>query len=256
VIEPGPGYDAIGRTYTATREPDPRLAAALEAGLGDARSVVNVGAGTGSYEPEGREIVAIEPSAVMIAQRSPGAARVLQATAEALPLEDDSVDAAMAILSDHHWRDRPAGIRELARVARRRVVLMNFDPADAGEVWLNRDYFPGFMRLVPGPYRRRGYFEEELRGMLPGVRVTAVPIPHDCRDGFYYAYWRRPRAYLDARVRENISVFHLLPPSEVEEGVARLEADLSGGGWEERNGDLLDREELDVGLRLVVAELA
>jgi SAM-dependent methyltransferase len=254
VSESGPAYDAIGRTYRTTRAPDPRIAAAIDSALGDARSVLNVGAGTGSYEPRDREVTALEPSHVMIAQRPPGSAPVLHGVAEHIPLEDDSVDAAMAILSDHHWHDRPAGIREMARVARRRVVLVNFDPALAGEFWMNRDYLPGFLTLVPEPYRRPGYFEEELRGMLDAVRLTALPIPHDCRDGFYYAYWRQPRAYLDSGVRENISVFHLLPGDEVDSGLARLESDLASGTWERRNADLLGRRELDAGLRVIVAE--
>jgi len=254
VSESGPAYDAIGRTYRTTRAPDPRIAAAIDSALGDARSVLNVGAGTGSYEPRAREVIALEPSLVMIAQRPPGSAPVLQGVAERIPLEDDSVDAAMAILSDHHWHDRPAGIREMARVARRRVVLVNFDPALAGEFWMNRDYLPGFLGLVPEPYRRPGYFEEELRGMLDAVRLTALPIPHDCQDGFYYAYWRQPRAYLDSSVRENISVFHLLSGDEVDSGLARLESDLANGTWETRNADLLGRRELDAGLRVIVAE--
>jgi SAM-dependent methyltransferase len=247
-------YNRVGRRYSARRRTDPRIAAAVEGALGDARSVVNVGAGTGSYEPAGREVIAIEPSAVMIAQRPAGAAPVIQAAAESLPLADDSVDAAMAIFSDHHWSDRAAGMREMRRVARERVVLLNADPALGDRFWLVRDYLPSFMDLVPEPYREPGHWKAELRELLGGLEVSAVPVPHDCRDGFFVAYWRRPEAYLDEAVRESISVFHLLPPAEVDAAVERLRSDLRDGTWAARNAGLLGRSELDVGLRLVLAE--
>lgn len=252
---PGPLYDSIGGGYSSSRAADPRLAAALHVALGDAASVLNVGAGTGAYEPSNREVVAVEPSAVMIAQRPPNAAPVIQAAAEALPLPDDDVDAAMAVISDHHWTDRPQGLLEMARVARRRVVLLTFDPAPADRFWLTRDYLPGFLGLVPDVYRRPGYFEEELCDLLGAVRVTAVPIPHDCRDGFYYAFWRRPRAYLDSEVRDNISVFRLLPPAEVSTCIENLAADLRSRRWENRYAELSGLAELEVGLRLVVADV-
>ena len=149
-----PAYDRIGQDYGEHRRADPRIAAQIEAALGDARSVLNVGAGTGSYEPAGREVTAVEPSAAMIAQRPAGSAPAVQAGAEALPLEDDSFDAAMAILSDHHWGDRAAGLREMQRVARRRVLILNADPAEAESFWLTREYLPGFVELIPEPYRQ------------------------------------------------------------------------------------------------------
>lgn len=245
-------YDSLGRGYAARRATDPRVAAAIDAALGDARSVVNVGAGTGSYEPAGREVTAVEPSAVMIAQRPAGSAPAIQASAESLPLADGSVDAAMAIFTDHHWRDRAAGLRELRRVARKRVVVMNVDPALTERFWLPRDYLRCFMELVPDRYREPGYWEGELGDLLGGVEVRPVPVPHDCRDGFFQAYWRRPDAYLDAAVRNGISVFHVLPGEEVGAAIARLRADLEDGTWEARNAELLDLPELDVGLRLAI----
>jgi SAM-dependent methyltransferase len=251
----GASYDRLGRGYAARRGTDRRIAAAVEGALGDARSVVNVGAGTGSYEPAGREVVAVEPSAVMIAQRPEGSAPAIQASAEELPLADDGADAGMAIFTDHHWSDRAAGMRELARVARRRVVVLNVDPALTDSMWLIRDYLPSFMDLVPAPYREPGHWERELGELLGPVEITPVPVPHDCRDGFFQAYWRRPEAYLDAAVRNSISVFHVLPADEVEAAIERLRSDLSDGTWEARNAELLDATELDVGLRLVVARL-
>jgi SAM-dependent methyltransferase len=250
-IHAGSRYDTLGIGYTAMRREDPRLAARIRAALGDARSVVNVGAGAGSYEPPDLDVTAVEPSAVMRAQRPPGAAPVIDARAEALPFEDDSFDAALAILSDHHWEDRLQGLREMRRVARRRVVILNADPDSVAESWLVRDYLPAFNRLVA-----RGYSHEETLEVLGGDgRTEVVPVPHDCRDGFMHAYWRRPHAYLDPGVRAGISVFGLLDPEEVDRAVAKLAADLESGEWQRRNAELLELDELDLGYRLVVAEL-
>jgi SAM-dependent methyltransferase len=248
-------YDRLGRGYAARRATDPRIAAKIERALGDARSVVNVGAGTGSYEPADREVIAVEPSAVMIAQRPAGSAVAVQASAEALPLEDDSVDAAMAIVTDHHWSDRRAGMKEMLRVVRKRVVVVNVDPAWTERFWLIRDYLPSFMDLVPEPYREPGVWGDELAELLGDLEIDPVPVPHDCRDGFFQAYWRRPDAYLDEAVRNSISVFHVLPAAEISVALERLRADLDDGTWEARNSELLELADLDVGLRLVVRSL-
>lgn len=246
-------YDNIGRGYSEHRCADPQIAARIAEALGDARSILNVGAGAGSYEPGDREVTAAEPSAEMIAQRPAGAAPVVQASAEALPFEDSSFDAAMALNSDHHWKDRAAGLREMLRVARHRVLLLNGDPSLAERFWLTRDYLPGFIGLIPERYRRAGYWHQELQRLWGEVEVRTVPVPHDCRDGFYQAYWRRPHAYLDEGVRKSISVFHKLPPQEVSSAMERLRRDLDGGAWEARYGRLCKEPELDVGLRLVIA---
>jgi SAM-dependent methyltransferase len=240
-------YDEIGRTYTATREEDPRIAARIHAALGDARTVLNVGAGTGSYEPRDRRVLAVEPSTVMTAMRAPGAAPTVSARAEALPFEDASFDATMAVLSDHHWEDRARGLAELRRVARRRVVLFTWDPRFRDAFWLTRDYLPTSGRLPPMPL-------EEIARCLGGARVERVAVPHDCRDGFYHAFWRRPAAYLDTRVRAGISVFALLAQDECEDVVRRLRTDLESGVWEERNGELLELDEIDLGYRLLIAD--
>ncbi|HEV7752917.1 MAG TPA: methyltransferase domain-containing protein [Baekduia sp.] len=254
MADPVPLYDRIGTTYATSRRADPRIAQALRAALGDAETVLNVGAGTGAYEPADLDVIALEPSSVMIAQRPEGSARVIQGVAERIPLHDDSVDAAMAVISDHHWADRAAGLRELRRVARRRVVILNSDPALAGAFWMTRDYLPGFLGLIPPPYREPGRWERELARLLGPVTVRPVPLPHDCLDGFYHAYWRRPRAYLDDEVRNNISVFRRLPVADVRDAVDRLRRDLDDGTWQERHGALMGRPELDLGLRIVVAE--
>jgi SAM-dependent methyltransferase len=242
-----PLYDRIGAGYPKTRQPDRRIARAIHDALGDARRVVNVGAGAGSYEPRDREVVAVEPSEVMIAQRPPGAAPVVRASAEALPFEDGAFDAAMAVLSDHHWRDRACGLRELRRVARSRALVFAWDPAFVERNWLTRDYLPGFRRLP-------GMTLAEVAEHLGAQRTLPVPIPADCRDGFLFAHWARPHAYLDPHVRANISAFARLDPAEVENTVDRLRADLDSGAWHERNADVIGRDELDCGFRLIVAE--
>jgi SAM-dependent methyltransferase len=249
-------YDDIGRGYESTRAEDPRLAAAIWEALGDARSVLNVGAGTGHYEPRDREVLALEPSEVMITQRPKDAPPVIHASVEAIPLEDASVDAAMAVLSDHHWEGRERGLREMVRVARRRVVLFNADPGSFARFWFSEEYLPEFYDLMEDRYREPGVWERELTDILGhNVRFVPVPIPHDCVDGFYGAWWRRPQAFLDPRVRAGISVFSRVTPEQVERAVAALKADLESGAWQHRHSDLLELDELDLGYRVVVAEL-
>jgi SAM-dependent methyltransferase len=186
---------------------------------------------------------------VMRAQRPPAAAPAIAASAEALPFADGSFDATMAVLTDHHWPERAGGLRELGRVARRRAVLFTFDPSFSDAFWLTRDYLPGF-RSLPGMTL------EEIAGHFGATTVEPVPIAHDWRDGFLFAFWRRPEAYLDPVVRANISVFARLDPEEVADCLARLRADLQSGAWAERNRDLLERDELDGGYRLMVREFA
>ncbi|CAA9535394.1 MAG: hypothetical protein AVDCRST_MAG85-4059 [uncultured Solirubrobacteraceae bacterium] len=249
-------YDTFGVGYSGKRRSDPRIAAAIHGALGDAESVVNVGAGAGSYEPRDRTVIAVEPSAVMREQRPPELPRALAGSAEALPLGDKSVDAAMGVLTDHHWTDRPAGMRELCRVARNRVVLFTFDPALWDLFWLNTEYLPGFEQLIEPEYREPGFWRDELRELLGGdVRFVEVPVPHDCVDGFYGAYWRRPHAYLDPEVRASISVCRKLHRDEVAAAVERLRGDLESGRWAEVHRGLLDLPQLELGYKLVVADL-
>lgn len=246
-----PGYDAIGQGYAAVRRPDPRLAVAIRTALGDAASVVNVGAGSGSYEPRDREVIAVEPSRVMLAQRPAGAAREIQATAEALPLEDASVDAALAVLTLQHWDDVATGLVELVRVARRRVVLVTMDVAVLAQLWLVRDYVPETLRAHAAGFPSLGW----LLGRLGGATATRLTVPRDCTDGFMAAFGGRPEAYLDPDVRRGTSAWHQLPPAVVTRALGRLRGDLQRGDWDRRHGHLRRRRALDVGLRLVRAEL-
>ncbi len=235
-------YDRIGATYSATRRADPRLAARIEAAVGEG-SVLCVGAGTGSYEPPST-VLAVEPSTVMIAQRSASAAPCLQAFAEDLPIPTGSYDVALAVLTLHHWSDLDRGLAELQRVARR-VVILTWDAAHVDRFWLLRDYFPETIA-----WERERMPAVELVAARLGARVEVVAIPHDCADGFLCAYWRRPAAYLDPAVRAGISYFAQLG-NATDEGIARLGDDLRSGAWERRNRGLLDLDELDVGYRLL-----
>ncbi len=244
-------YDAIGRSYAVRRRPDPRIAARLAAALGAAGSVLNVGAGAGSYEPAGRVVAAAEPSAVMLAQRPAGAAPAVRARAEALPFADRAFDAVLAVLTVHHWGDQAAGLAECARVARDRVVLLTWDP-ESGGFWLVQEYFPGFMEEDRRRFPPVAAYETAF---APGTRVEIlpVPVPRDCMDGFLGAYWARPAAYLDPAVRAGISSF---AAPGVEPGLEKLRADLASGGWQARYGGLLDADALDLGYRIVVAHLS
>ena len=247
-------YDRIGRTYTSTRHADPRIAAAIWAALGDARTVLNVGAGAGSYEPADRQVVALEPSPVMIAQRPAGAARVVRGSAEELPFEDGSFDAVMSVLSDHHWTDRDRGLRELRRVARERVVLFNANPGELDLFWLTTEYLPESLERIPSRYRSPGAWAEELGAVLGRVELSPVPVPHDCTDGFYGAYWRRPEAYLAPEVRAGISVFAQLSSAAVRRAAEALGTDLESGRWHARHRELLTMDELHLGYYLITAE--
>jgi SAM-dependent methyltransferase len=241
-------YDEIGVDYGSQRRPDPRVGAAILRALGELAPIVNVGAGTGSYEPADRPVVAVEPASEMIRQRRARSAPVVQASGTHLPFRDDTFAAALAVLTIHHWPDRRRGLAELARVARERIVILTWDPAVAG-FWLIDDYFPS----IAESDRRIAPSIAELRDVLGPIDVLPVPVPHDCSDGFLGAYWRRPHAYLDPAVRGAISAFARIP--QVDAGLARLRTDLADGTWERRHGHLLAQAELEMGYRLVIAQL-
>ncbi len=246
----GARYDRLGIGYAAVRRPDPRIAADLRAAIGRATSVVNVGAGAGSYEPDDiSTVVAVEPSEVMLAQRSSSAAPAVQAVAEGLPFADGQFDVGLAVLTIHHWRDADAGLAELQRVSRRQVVL-TWDPQVVAEqFWFARDYLPeasvreGSLVTVDGIAERLG----------DTAVVRTALVPPDCTDGFYAAYWARPHAYLDPHVRAGISAIALTDASLVSAAIRRLDEDLRSGEWNARYGHVLGAEALDMGYRIVSA---
>jgi len=247
---PGLDYGAHGAGYASHRQPDPCIAARVHGALRDAQTVINVGAGAGSYEPTDRHVIAIEPSAAMRSQRAPGLAPAIDARAQELPLDDGAVDAAMAILTVHHWEDRLAGLRELRRVARGPVVVLTFDAQALERFWLLSDYGP---ELLEDERRRFPDIRDIVAG-LGEARVEEIPVPRDCRDGFGEAYYARPEAFLDAAVRNAQSAWPRLPTGVEERIVAQIARDLASGAWDERYGQLRDMPEWHGAVRMVVSD--
>ena len=243
-------YDEIGKGYSRTRREDPELRARIHSALGTARTIVNVGSGTGLYEPIDRHVIAIEPSDVMAAQRPTHLAPALRGTAGSLPLRDASVDASMAILSVHHWdREQRSGIRELRRVSRGPVVILTYDPRVSNEMWLVKDYFPELaeldIRIFPVP--------EEIVELLGGGDVVTVPISRDTPDWQFGSFWAHPERVFDEQARNATSGFARAASMVVDRIVEEVRADLDSGNWEKRHGALRALTEYDAGLRLVVA---
>jgi SAM-dependent methyltransferase len=237
-------YNTLGEGYALRREPDQRIADSIVFALGSSQSVINVGAGTGSYEPTDRHVFAVEPSELMISQRPAGAARCVIGSAESLPADNRAFDAAMAVLTIHHWSDWRQGLREMRRVARQRVVLVSFDD-DACNFWLTRDYFAELLAADREIMPTLDALQDEL-GL---ATVLPLPVPHDCSDGFAGAYWRRPEVYLDPAARRSMSPFARI---DARAGLERLTRDLENGTWHERNADILHLDALDVGYRLLI----
>ncbi len=241
-------YDDIGGTYSVTRCTDPKIASQLYPELHGATRIVNIGAGTGSYEPENVDLIAVEPSAKMIAQRRPGAYPVEQAFAEKLPFADNSFSHAMTVLSMHHWTDRQAAFNEINRVTTKKFVAITWDP-QAEPFWLTRDYFPEIhetdQRIFPEL--------DELQAHFDDVRISPLLIPSDCQDGFFAAFWKRPAAYLSSTVRQSMSPFAKL--KNLAEGLRQLEDDLASGAWATKNEAILGLPSLDVGYRMVSARI-
>jgi SAM-dependent methyltransferase len=250
VTSPGlePVYDRIGATYATYRKPDLRVERQIHRALGAAPLILDVGAGTGSYEPPGR-CVGVEPSALMVARRPEVSAPVVRGVAEALPFPDRTFDAAMAVLTIHHWVDPVAGLAEVRRVTTGPIVVLSWDAEVFARFWLIRDYLPEVVAA-----ERSLVTVDAISGMLAPCRVEVVPVPHDCTDGFSAAYWRRPEMYLDAGVRQAISNLALLDQRIVGRMTDDLARDLASGTWRRRNQALLELNELDCGYRLVVAD--
>jgi SAM-dependent methyltransferase len=241
-----PEYDSIGLGYHSKRRPDPRLSAAIHKAIGPAWTILNVGAGAGSYEPSDRPVVALEPSSVMLAQHS-GHRRV-RGAAEHLPFGDGTFDVALAILTVHHWEDLNAGLAELRRVARRQV-LFTWDPDHRRKLWITTDYVPAIDELETSRFTSL----MSIVDALGAHTVETFEIPHDFTDGFQAAFWRRPEMYLDAEVRAASSTFASLSPELVLPGIERLRRDLETRTWHETYAELLAQETVDFGHRIVIA---
>lgn len=239
-------YDKIGRTYIVKRRADPRIMAGIAAALGRCESVLNVGGGSGSYEPVDRAVIAADPAATMLKQRAPSAAPAVQARAEALPFATGAFAAVLGVLTVHHWTDLTRGLKECSRVARERCVFLSFDLEVMRQFWLLH-YFPNILAVERGKSADLKRFSE----VFTAVAAAPVPIPADCRDGFLGAYWQRPEAYLDASVRAGISTFAKLDAAELERGLSELREDLSSGAWRAQHAGLISRDSLDLGYRLL-----
>jgi SAM-dependent methyltransferase len=242
-------YERYGRTYARYRRPDPRIAARIHAALGDARTVLNVGAGTGSYEPGDRWVLAVEPSATMRGQRPAGAAPAIDACAEALPFDDGAFDAAMACVTIHHWEPPQAGLAELRRVSRGPVVIFTFELDDL-PAWQQEFLHEGLVKERP-----RFPAIDDIAAALGGrARVEQIPTPGDCVDGFFEAFWRRPEGLLDPEVRGAQSMWTLLEPGVEQRIVERLAAALDSGAWDADHGHLREQDNFQGALRLVISE--
>ncbi len=243
-----PIYDRIGIGYSSVRRPDPRIAHQIHRALGDASLVLNVGAGAGSYEPDDRRVVSLEPSPEMIGQRPAGAAPVVRGVAGALPFADATFDGALVLLTVHHWPDAGKGLGEVRRVTDGPVVVFTFDNAVHSQQWLVTEYLPSMLDLDAGFAT-----PAEVAEMLGGGTVEVVPVPDDCIDGFCHAWWRRPEAYLRPEVQAGISGIARLPDRVVDEAMDRLRDDLTTGAWRRRHADQLEFDAIDAGYRLVVS---
>lgn len=242
-------YDRIGGAYSHARRPDPFIQDQINKQIGSPDSVVNIGAGTGSYEPPGITTAAVDASITMLKQRDADAAQSILALAEALPFQSDAFSVAMSVLSCHHWRSMQTAFSEMRRVARDRIVFVTWDPAHEG-FWLTEDYFPDILTLDRKNFPRLNEFERAFGD----IEVVPLMIPHDCKDGFLGAYWRRPEAYLDRSVRGGMSTFGRIDSSAIADGLQRLEMDLKTGQWKKKYGDLMERSNCDLGYRIVTAE--
>lgn len=239
-------YDQLAEQYRSYRKPDPRIAARVQFHIQGAQRVLNVGAGMGSYEPEDCEVVVIEPSHEMIAKRKSSKATLIQGFAEDLPFGDNDFDVSMGILTIHHWSDIALGLQEMLRVSKDKIVLFTWI-GYGSDFWLE-DYIPEIIGVDEKLFPTL----EELDQILGGISVETIEIPYDCTDGFMCAYWRRPEAYLDPKVRKAISTFSRIP--DIQERLNRLQDDIDSGAWRKKHSYLLEKESLDLGYRLVVCE--
>lgn len=240
-------YEQHGQSYAGQRRTDPRIAARIHAALGAARTVLNVGAGAGSYEPGDRHVIAIEPSAVMRAQRPVHLAPAIHGTAEALPLDDGSVDAAMAMVTIHQWSDPLKGLRELRRVARGPVVILSFDPDAVTNFWITR-YAPELVAVDQRRFPAIRFVTDTLGG---SCAVETIRVPRDCVDGFQEAFYARPEAFLQAVVRKGQSAWGFLASGVEDRAVQTLARDLESGAWDQRFGHLRTQAEFAGALRLI-----
>ena len=240
-------YALIGTGYTRYRQPDPQIAACIVAALGNDRTVLNVGAGAGSYEPIERAVTAVEPSASMRAQRPPHLPSAIDAVAQSLPFAEASFDAALATFTVHQWPDLKAGLAEIRRVTRGPIVIMTCDRDELDRFWLEA-YAPEVLDVEAGRYPPIDTIAE----LLGGAKVVSVPIPLDCTDGFGEAYYGRPEMLLDPGARLACSAWSFVDPAVESRFVAELGRDLETGAWDKKYGHLRSQPHFDGSLKLII----
>jgi ubiquinone/menaquinone biosynthesis C-methylase UbiE len=244
-------YDKYGQQYSGHRQTDPEIAKYIYSALGKAKTVINIGAGAGSYEPHDRYVIAVEPSATMRVQRLKNhRSPAVNAMAETLPFDDGSFDAATAFLTVHHWPDIAKGLKELRRVTRGQIIIMTYNK-DALDVFWNTDYFPEVVDIERQRYPAMQWLCETLGG---NCEIQDIPIPLNCIDGFQEAFYGRPEAFLSHHVRKAMSAWGFIPPSQQDVMISRFKNTLLSGEWDEKYGHLRNQPFFTGALRLVIAQ--
>jgi SAM-dependent methyltransferase len=250
IKNPAFDYDKLGQKYSGYRQTDPRIAAYVNKALGDAKTILNVGAGAGSYEPSDKYVVAVEPSITMREQRKANyKVPAINAKADNLPFDDNSFDASMAMVTVHHWPDMNKGLKELRRVTKNQVIIMTFDPDALDNFW-NANYFPELIEVEKARYPTIEFIQNALGG---NCEVVSIPIPLDCVDGFQEAFYGRPEAFLEKNVRLSQSAWGFLPKEIEDKLVTALETDLKSGEWDKKYGHFRTQPTFTCALRLVIS---
>jgi SAM-dependent methyltransferase len=252
IDNPAFDYDNNGQQYSGQRKTEPAIASYIGKALGNAKTVLNVGAGAGSYEPEDRYVVSVEPSAVMRNQRiANGKTPAINAFGDQLPFDDHAFDAVTAFVTLHHWPDMKKGLLELKRVAREKVIVMTFDPQALDRFW-NAEYFPEIIDVERQRYPTIPFITDALEA---DCEVWEIPVPLHCADGFQEAFYGRPEAFLDEKVRKAQSAWGFISDEQQRTIVKRLADDLASGEWDRKYGFYRTQPEFTCALRLVIGKL-
>ncbi len=241
-------YDTHDQGYAQQRRTDPRIAALIHKALGSSRTILNIGAGAGSYEPQDRYVLALEPSAAMRAQRPPHLSPAIHGIAENLPFDDQSIDASMAMITIHQWQSAEKGLAEMRRVTRGPILVLTFDGDALDRFWL-ADYAPELITAERRRYPAIDFIQTHLGGK---TQVQTIPIPIDCIDGFTEAYYARPEKFIDPTVRKSQSAWGFVDPQAQSRFVQTLAHDLNSGAWDKRYGQWRNKPYFEGSLRLIM----
>jgi SAM-dependent methyltransferase len=250
IKDPAYNYDKLGQKYSVKRQTEPAIFSYIVKALGDAATVLNVGAGTGSYEPTDRYVIAVEPSLVMRSQReSNNKNPAVIAFADNLPFDDNSFEASTAFVTVHHWSDIHKGLHELRRVTKNQVIIMTFDPEALDDFW-NAIYFPELIEAEKKRYPSIDFITTALGGTC---EVQKIPIPFDCADGFQEAFYGRPEAFLDKQVRQSQSAWGFISPEVEEKYIKDFAEELASGEWDKKYGHYRTQPSFTCALRLIIS---